>query len=182
MTRVILFNKPFNCLSQFTDQGVEGSERQTLSDFIDVPGVYAAGRLDRDSEGLLVLTDNGKLQARITQPRNKMTKTYLVQVEGVPNQHALEALRNGVVLKDGRTRPAQAEEIDAPDWLWPRSPPVRFRKTVPDSWIKITISEGRNRQVRRMTAAIGHPTLRLIRTEIGEWSLKDLQPGQWRAV
>lgn len=182
MSRVILFNKPFNCLSQFTDQGNEGTDRQTLSDFIDVPGVYAAGRLDRDSEGLLVLTDNGKLQARITNPKTKTAKTYLVQVEGAPQPPAIEALRKGVVLKDGKTAPAKVALVDAPEWLWPRVPPVRFRKTVPDSWIEITITEGRNRQVRRMTAAVGHPTLRLIRTKIGEWSLTGLAQGQWRAI
>ncbi len=179
MSRVILFNKPFNCLSQFTDAGNEGRDRQTLSDFIDMPGVYAAGRLDRDSEGLLVLTDDGRLQARIAHPRNKLAKTYLVQVEGVPDDAARNALRGGVVLKDGRTAPAKLRAVDAPDWLWPRTPPVRFRKTVPDSWIEITIAEGRNRQVRRMTAAVGHPTLRLIRTAIGDWRLGNLPPGQW---
>lgn len=182
MSRTILFNKPFNCLSQFTDKSNEASDRQTLSDFITLPGVYAAGRLDRDSEGLLVLTDNGKLQARITQPKSKLPKTYLVQVEGVLSAGALEALQRGVVLKDGKTAPAKVAVIDAPDWLWPRVPPVRFRKTVPDSWVQITITEGRNRQVRRMTAAVGHPTLRLIRTEIGEWSLSDLRPGEWRSI
>ncbi len=182
MSRVILFNKPFNCLSQFTDQGNEGVDRQTLSDFIDVPGVYAAGRLDRDSEGLLVLTDDGKLQARIAEPKNKMAKTYFVQVEGEPEIRAVQALRNGVVLKDGRTTPARVEQVEEPNWLWPRTPPVRFRKTVPDSWLKITITEGRNRQVRRMTAAVGHPTLRLIRHSIGEWSLEGLQTGDWRSI
>ncbi|WP_299303123.1 pseudouridine synthase [uncultured Litoreibacter sp.] len=182
MSRVILFNKPFNCLSQFTDQGNEGVDRQTLSDFIDVPGVYAAGRLDRDSEGLLVLTDDGKLQARIAEPKNKMAKTYFVQVEGEPEIRAVQALRNGVVLKDGKTAPARVEQVEEPNWLWPRTPPVRFRKTVPDSWLKITITEGRNRQVRRMTAAVGHPTLRLIRHSIGEWSLEGLQTGDWRSI
>lgn len=182
MSRVILFNKPYNCLSQFTDQGNTGSERQTLSDFIDLPGVYAAGRLDRDSEGLLVLTDDGKLQARIAHPKHKMAKTYLVQVEGAPEPRAVHALRNGVVLKDGKTAPAVVEQVEAPEWLWPRTPPVRFRKTVPDSWLQITIREGRNRQVRRMTAAVGHPTLRLIRVSIGEWSLSGLEPGCWRAI
>ena len=180
MTRTILFNKPFNVLSQFTDKGTVGSDRQTLSDFIDVPGVYAAGRLDRDSEGLLVLTDNGRLQHRISDPRNKMAKTYWVQVEGVPDRAALDALAHGVTLNDGKTAPAQVRMIDEPADLWPRTPPVRFRKTVPDSWIALTITEGRNRQVRRMTAAVGHPTLRLIRYSIGNWTLDGLPSGQWR--
>ncbi|MHA6266969.1 rRNA large subunit pseudouridine synthase E [uncultured Aliiroseovarius sp.] len=176
----ILFNKPFDTLSQFTDRGSEGTKRQTLSDFIDLPGVYAAGRLDRDSEGLLVLTDDGKLQARIANPRHKLPKTYWVQVEGIPDDVALQALREGVDLKDGRTRPAKVVRMDAPPALWPRNPPVRFRKSVPDCWIALTISEGRNRQVRRMTAAVGHPTLRLIRYSIGEWCLDGLAPGSWR--
>ena len=180
MTRLILFNKPYNCLSQFTDKGNAGSDRQTLSDFIDIPGVYAAGRLDRDSEGLLILTDNGRLQARIAQPKNKMPKTYLVQVEGAPDAAALAALKAGVVLKDGKTAPAEVREVAEPPWLWPRTPPVRFRKTVPDRWLELTIREGRNRQVRRMTAAVGHPTLRLIRVRIGEWSLDGLASGTWR--
>ena len=180
MTRILLFNKPFNCLSQFTDKGNEGSGRQTLSDFVDVPGVYAAGRLDRDSEGLLVLTDNGKLQARIAEPKRKTPKTYFVQVEGEPEVRSVQALRNGVALKDGKTAPAVVEPVAEPDWLWPRDPPVRFRKTVPDSWLKITITEGRNRQVRRMTAAVGHPTLRLIRWSVGEWSLDGIGTGAWR--
>lgn len=180
MTRVILFNKPFDVLSQFTDKGLEGSTRRTLSDFIDVPKVYPAGRLDRDSEGLLVLTDDGKLQARISDPRHKMAKTYWVQVEGTPDDQALNALRKGVDLKDGKTKPAQAKRIDAPANLWPRTPPIRVRKSVPDCWIELTIREGRNRQVRRMTAAVGHPTLRLIRARIGDWSLNDLETGTWR--
>lgn len=180
MARVILFNKPFDVLSQFTDKGLEGSTRRTLSDFIDVPKVYPAGRLDRDSEGLLILTDDGKLQARISNPRHKMAKTYWVQVEGIPDEAALKALRNGVTLKDGPTKPAQAKRIDAPAGLWPRTPPIRVRKSVPDCWIELTIREGRNRQVRRMTAAVGHPTLRLIRARIGDWSLADLPSGNWR--
>ncbi|MBU6269309.1 MAG: pseudouridine synthase, partial [Sphingomonadales bacterium] len=165
MARLLLFNKPYGMLSQFTDAGTDGA-RATLSDAIDVPGVYPAGRLDRDSEGLLLLTDDGRLQARIADPRFKMAKTYLVQVEGVPDAAQLEALRRGVRLNDGMTRPAEAEAIDPPA-LWPRDPPVRFRKTVPDSWISLTIREGRNRQVRRMTAAVGLPTLRLVRWRIG---------------
>ena len=176
----ILFNKPFNVLSQFNDKGTDGSPRQTLSDFIDVPGVYAAGRLDRDSEGLLVLTDDGKLQARIANPSHKLAKTYWVQVEGIPDDNALRALREGVALKDGRTRPAQASLIDEPKALWTRDPPVRFRKTVPDCWLELTIREGKNRQVRRMTAAVGHPTLRLIRFAVGDWTLDGLDSGKWR--
>jgi len=178
MSRLILFNKPFGVLSQFTDRGSE-TTRQTLSDFIDLPGVYPAGRLDRDSEGLLLLTDDGKLQARIANPRFKMPKTYLVQVEGEADRASLDQLRRGVRLKDGMTRPAEAEAIAAPD-LWPRDPPVRFRKTVPDCWIKLTINEGRNRQVRRMTAAVGLPTLRLVRWSIGDWSVEGLEQGTWR--
>jgi 23S rRNA pseudouridine2457 synthase len=180
MTRVILFNKPFNVLSQFTDKGVEGSERQTLSDFIDVPAVYAAGRLDRDSEGLLVLTDNGRLQAQITNPRNRTPKTYWAQVEGIPDEAALEKLRSGVQLKDGLSSAADVTRIEAPEDLWPRTPPIRVRKSIPDCWISLTISEGRNRQVRRMTAAIGHPTLRLIRYQIGNWTIDGLNSGEWR--
>lgn len=180
MTRVILFNKPFDVLSQFTDKGTEGSNRRTLSDFIDVPKVYPAGRLDRDSEGLMVLTDDGKLQARISNPKHKMSKTYWVQVEGAPDEAALQALRKGVELKDGMTRPAQVQRIDEPANLWPRTPPIRVRKSVPDCWISLTIREGRNRQVRRMTAAVGHPTLRLIRAQIGDWRLDGLQSGHWR--
>ncbi|MCV2882804.1 rRNA large subunit pseudouridine synthase E [Actibacterium sp. XHP0104] len=177
---LILFNKPFNVLSQFTDKGNEGSDRQTLSDYIDVPNVYAAGRLDRDSEGLLLLTDDGRLQNRIASPKAKMPKTYWVQVEGIPDEAALAALRDGVALNDGQTRPAKVRRIDEPAGLWPRTPPVRFRKSVPDCWIELTITEGRNRQVRRMTAAVGHPTLRLIRYRIGEWSIDGLASGKWR--
>lgn len=180
MTRVIIFNKPFNVLSQFTDRGTEGSNRQTLSDFISVPAVYAAGRLDRDSEGLLVLTDNGRLQAQITNPRNNTPKTYWAQVEGIPDDAGLEALRQGVSLKDGVTSPGSVEQIDPPEQLWPRTPPIRVRKSIPDSWLQITISEGRNRQVRRMTAAIGHPTLRLIRYGVGNWTIDGLESGAWR--
>ncbi len=180
MARLILFNKPYDVLSQFTDAR-SPTPRATLSDFIDLPGVYPAGRLDRDSEGLLLLTDDGRLQSRISDPRFKTAKTYLAQVEGEPDEAALEALRGGVVLNDGPTRPASARRIEDPQ-LWPRNPPVRFRKTVADCWIELTIAEGRNRQVRRMTAAVGHPTLRLVRQRIGDWSLGDLAPGEWRAI
>jgi len=174
MTRLILFNKPYGVLTQFTG----GEKGETLADFIPVPGVYAAGRLDKDSEGLLLLTDDGKLQAQISSPKFKQPKTYYVQVEGIPDEAALNALRKGVTLKDGPTLPAKARMIDPPE-LWPRDPPVRYRKSVPDSWIALTITEGRNRQVRRMTAAAGHPTLRLVRWSIGNWTLENLAPGQW---
>ena len=180
MPALYLFNKPYDVLSQFTDRGTD-AKRATLSDYINVPRIYPAGRLDRDSEGLLLLTDDGRLQARIADPKFKMPKTYLVQVEGVPDADALSALANGVQLKDGRTRPAKAKAIAPPD-LWPRNPPVRFRKTVADSWIELTISEGKNRQVRRMTAAIGYPTLRLVRWTIGEWSVAGIAPGKWRQI
>lgn len=178
MAKLILFNKPYGVLPQFTDRGSE-TKRATLSDFIDLPGVYPAGRLDRDSEGLMMLTDDGKMQARIADPKYKMPKTYLVQVEGGIGEESLALLRQGVELKDGMTRPAEAERIAEPD-LWPRNPPIRVRQSVPDCWIKLTISEGRNRQVRRMTAAVGHPTLRLVRWSIGGWSLEGLLPGEWR--
>ncbi len=180
MAQLILFNKPYGVLSQFTDRGTE-TARATLSDFIDLPGIYPAGRLDRDSEGLLLLTDDGKLQARIADPKFKLPKTYLVQIEGEPDDGALERLRTGVQLNDGLTRPALVERIDDPA-LWPRDPPIRFRASIPDRWLKLTIREGRNRQVRRMTAAIGHPTLRLVRWAIGDWSVANLPPGQWRAA
>ena len=180
MSRVILFNKPFGVLSQFTDKSTEGSPRPTLSQFIDEPGFYPAGRLDRDSEGLMVLTDNGALQARIAHPKYKRPKTYLAQVEGRVSPEALADLRKGVALRDGMSKPAEVKEVTPPDTLWPRDPPVRFRKTVPDSWLEITIREGKNRQVRRMTAHVGLPTLRLIRLSVGDWALNDLRPGAWR--
>ncbi|WP_136439870.1 pseudouridine synthase [Pacificoceanicola onchidii] len=179
MARVVLFNKPFGVLSQFTDKGTEGSPRPTLSNYIDLKGVYPAGRLDRDSEGLMVLTDDGKLQARISSPKFKKPKTYLVMVEGTPSAAQIDQLRQGVTLKDGPTRPAQCEEIEAPD-LWERDPPVRYRKSVPDAWLKLTITEGRNRQVRRMTAHVGLPCLRLVRWSVGGWSLDGLALGEWR--
>lgn len=181
MSRLILFNKPYGVLPQFTDRGTEGSARPTLSQFIDVTGVYPAGRLDLDSEGLMLLTDDGRLQARIADPKFKTAKTYLVQVEGEVADEALEALRCGVQLKDGRTRPAEAERIDDPQ-LWPRDPPIRVRKSIPDGWISLTIREGRNRQVRRMTAAVGNPTLRLVRWRIGDWTLDGIAPGTWLEV
>ena len=178
MARLIRFNKPYGVLSQFTDRG-SPTPRPTLSEFVAVPEVYPAGRLDFDSEGLLLLTDDGRLQARIADPRFKLPKTYLVQVEGVPDEAALASLRHGVMLKDGLTHPAVVERIAEPA-LWPRDPPVRFRKTVADSWIELTIEEGRNRQVRRMTAAVGLPTLRLVRWQVGEWTVEGLRPGEWR--
>ena len=181
MSRLILFNKPFGVLPQFTDKGSEGSPRRTLSDYIDVHGVYPAGRLDMDSEGLMLLTDDGRLQARIADPKYKMPKTYLVQVEGEVSDDALAALRGGVRLKDGLTLPAEVERIE-PQKLWPRDPPIRVRLSVPDCWVRLTIREGRNRQVRRMTAAVGFPTLRLVRWGIGEWTVDGLALGEWREV
>ena len=179
MSLIILFNKPYGVLPQFTDKGTEGSPRPTLSQFVDVPGVYPAGRLDMDSEGLMLLTDDGRLQARISDPKYKMAKSYLVQVEGEVADDALVRLRRGVSLKDGLTLPCEAERVADP-MLWPRDPPIRVRQSIPDSWIELTIREGRNRQVRRMTAAVGHPTLRLVRVAIGPILLGDLQPGHWR--
>jgi 23S rRNA pseudouridine2457 synthase len=174
--RLILFNKPYGVLSQFTPEG----RWRGLKDFIDLPGVYVAGRLDADSEGLLLLTNDGKLQARIAEPRFKMEKTYWVQVEGTPDEAALQALRRGVQLNDGPTRPARAELMAPPPALWERSPPIRIRPSIPTAWIELGIKEGRNRQVRRMTAAVGFPTLRLIRAAIGPFTLDGLAPGSWR--
>ena len=164
-------------LSQFTD---EGSGKRTLKEFVPVPDVYPAGRLDYDSEGLVVLTDSGPLQARISDPEHSLAKTYWAQVEGIPDEAALNALATGVELKDGMTRPAKVRALPEPDNIWPRDPPIRFRKSVPDSWVELKITEGRNRQVRRMTAAVGHPTLRLIRVQVGEWTLEGLAPGEIR--
>ena len=177
MPRLLLFNKPYGVLSQFTDQ----ADRETLAQHIELKRLYPAGRLDRDSEGLLLLTDDGPLQHRISDPQHKLAKTYWVQVEGIPDETALEALRQGVELKDGITAPATVRSMDAPG-VWERDPPVRFRAAIPTSWIEISVSEGRNRQVRRMTAAVGYPTLRLIRYAIGNWTLDSLAPGQWREV
>lgn len=179
MPRLILLNKPFGVLPQFTDRA-EG--RATLAELVPVPGVYPAGRLDRDSEGLLVLTDDGALTARIAHPKHKMAKIYWAQVEGVPTDDALERLRRGVDLNDGPTLPAGARLMAEPGGLWPRDPPIRVRAAIPTAWIELTLREGRNRQVRRMTAAVGFPTLRLIRWAVGDWTLGDLRPGEWREV
>jgi 23S rRNA pseudouridine2457 synthase len=176
--RLILLNKPFRVLTRFA----RGDERATLADHVDVPGVYPAGRLDYDSEGLLLLTDDGPLQALITDPRHALAKVYWAQVEGTPTPDALARLRDGVDLNDGRTRPAGAREIPEPAGLWPRDPPIRWRAAIPTAWLELTLREGRNRQVRRMTAAVGLPTLRLVRSAIGPWTLEGLAPGQWREI
>lgn len=178
MPRIILFNKPYRVLSQFRRDG----DKATLADFITDPELRIAGRLDYDSEGLLMLSDDGRWIQRLIHPRNKVPKTYWAQVEGSPDEAALAILRDGVTLQDGPARPARVRRIDEPDGLWPRDPPIRYRAEIPTCWLELTISEGRNRQVRRMTAAIGHPTLRLVRVSVGDWSLASLQPGEWRAV
>ena len=178
---IVKFNKPFNVLSQFTDNLENASERGNLSDFISIPNIYPIGRLDKDSEGLMLLSDNGKLQQKLSNPKNKIKKTYNVQVEGEPKQSDLDLLRGGIKLKDGITRPAEVKIIEAP-CFWDRVPPIRLRKTVPDSWLEIIIYEGRNRQIRRMTAAVGYPTLRLIRIKIGSYSLNKLMPGDFETI
>lgn len=178
MSRLIMFNKPFNVLCQFTDEEQYKDQRETLANYIKLPNFYAAGRLDRDSEGLLLLTDDGKLQNKIASPKHKLPKTYLAQVEGEVTPQAIEQLKKGVPLKDGLTLPAKVKKVNEPQWLWERSPPIRERKNIPTSWVELTITEGKNRQVRRMTAAVGFPTLRLIRIRIGDWQLKNLKPGE----
>jgi 23S rRNA pseudouridine2457 synthase len=178
MSEIVLFNKPFDVLCQFSP----GANRPTLRDFLPDRDIYPAGRLDADSEGLVVLTSDGRLQHRISDPRHKLPKVYWVEVEGLPEETALSRLRRGVKLADGTTRPAQVRLSPAPSWLWPRVPPVRFRRHIPTSWLHIVITEGRNRQVRRMTAAVGYPTLRLIRYAVGDWTIAALAPGQWRKV
>lgn len=177
MTRLILLNKPYGVLCSFTGPG----HRRTLADFVPIPGVYPAGRLDLDSEGLVLLTDAGWLQARISEPQHRLAKVYWVQVEGEPRPDTLAALERGVRLQDGLTRPAEAARIPTPD-LWPRDPPIRVRKSIPTTWLRLCLREGKKRQIRRMTAAVGHPTLRLVRVAIGEWELGDLKPGEWRSV
>lgn len=181
MQKIVLFNKPFNVLSQFTDDNDTHHERKTLKDYINIPDIYAAGRLDRDSEGLLILTNDGQLQAEITQPGKKTEKTYWVQVEGAPTEADLQKLRDGVKLKDGMTLPAKARIMENPD-VWERTPPIRERANIPTTWLSLTISEGRNRQVRRMTAHIGFPTLRLIRYRIGDWTIKNINNGSYQML
>ncbi len=178
MGHILLFNKPFGVICQFSRDGLH----PTLADYISLPDFYPAGRLDTDSEGLLVLTDDGQLQHRVTDPKHKLSKTYWVQVEGIPDEAALEKLRGGVLLKDGLTRPADACLMEEPAWLWSRNPPIRERKAIPTRWLALTIREGKNRQVRRMTAAVGFPTLRLIRYRIGDWTLEGLQSGESKCV
>ena len=178
MTKLIAFNKPYDVLCQFTDQ----DNRKTLADYIDLPGVYTAGRLDRDSEGLVLLTDNGRLQNHISHPKFKTWKTYWAQVEGTISEEAINKLSNGITLKDGPTKPAKARQISEPENLWPRTPPIRYRANIPTSWLELSIREGRNRQVRRMTAAVGYPTLRLIRYAIGELTIQHLEQGNWKEV
>lgn len=178
MHRSLLFNKPFQVMSQFSPS----ADKRTLADYIDLPGVYPAGRLDYDSEGLMLLTSDGKLQARVANPRYRQPKIYLAQVEGLPDSQALHQLATGVKLKDGLSLPANVEMVDEPDWLWPRHPPIRERRHIPTQWLQLGIREGRNRQVRRMTAAVGHPTLRLVRIAIGNWSLEGLAPGEYRLL
>lgn len=178
MAKIVLFNKPYGVLSQFTPEG----RWQGLKDYIPVPDVYAAGRLDADSEGLLILTDDGTLQRRIADPAHKLPKTYWVQVEGIPDQDALARLRKGVDLGDFVTHPAKAKLMHEPAGLWPRNPPIRVRQAIPTSWLELTIAEGKNRQIRRMTAKVGYPTLRLVRYAIGDWNLGKLQPGEWKEL
>lgn len=178
MSQLVLLNKPFGVICQFSPD----EKHPTLAEFIPVKNIYPAGRLDHDSEGLLLLTDDGKLQHKITHPKNKMPKTYWVQVDGEITEQALNQLRKGIELKDGKTRPAEAHRINEPENLWPRDPPIRYRKNIPTSWIELTIREGRNRQVRRMTAATGFPTLRLIRYSIGKWNINNIKPGSYKVI
>ncbi|MFL2741104.1 MAG: pseudouridine synthase [Paracoccaceae bacterium] len=178
---LLKFNKPFNVMSQFSDNSIRANERGNLSDFISIPNIYPIGRLDKDSEGLMLLSDDGKLQHNLSNPKNKIKKTYYVQVEGKPKKSDLDVLRAGMVLKDGVTRPAEVKIIDPPN-IWKRIPPIRVRKTVPDTWLELIISEGKNRQIRRMTAAVGYPTLRLVRTKIDSFALDNLMPGEFQII